>query len=410
MGDNLIQTLASSVEAKIVPLAAKVKQWVSWKQIRAKLLPKIHGFVSSLFNVRPRNAKDYFEVFGWLVSRRLAFAVMTVAGVLSLSYLVSIRASMASDGAEGIRTYAYDSIMLRFVKGKVRITGKGGYLAYEGEVEGGSATGYGTLYRRSGMVVYRGYFDKNRYQGSGSCYYDTGSMHYTGDFQENRFDGEGKLYRENGSLEYEGSFALGRKDGEGKLYDHGGNQIYSGAFSQDELVYSDLIGKKASEVAEAYTGKRILYEDESSFLVLMEDISVMYQGGGEGESLDGEAAVESVTVMKDSFKAGEKACRTIEELREYFGEEIYEGNSEATLSEAVALNWLADRKGGKSQRVEMELSPEYDDYIVVEDYDRSHTVYMYSFRKEGLLFTFICEDRDGAFSFYTIENEEEGAE
>ena len=186
-------------------------------------------------------------------------------------------------------------------------------------MKNGSVTGYGTLYNREGVVVYQGNFDKNRYQGNGTRYYDNGTLMYTGNFQENLFDGTGRLYRENGSLFYEGEFALGKRDGNGKLYDNGSNLVYTGGFSQDELLYSSLLGKKVSEMADIYKGKRTLYESSQDFVVVLEDIDAMYVGQGDSQSLDDEMAVEQVLVLKDSFGAGGKTFSTIEELKQFFG-------------------------------------------------------------------------------------------
>ncbi len=410
MGDNIFRVLFTAAKAKITPIVTKIKMWTSWNFIRTRVIASIRDFFSSLLNIKPRDRNDYYEIFGWMVSRRLAFAVVVVVGLFSVFYLVSLRSSVVSDEAEGLKTYSYRSVMLRFAKDKVRITGKGGYLAYEGEVKNGSVTGFGTLYNRDGVVVYRGNFDKNRYQGSGTRYYDSGTLYYSGNFQENQFDGSGKLYRENGSMEYEGEFSHGKKDGQGKLYDNGSNLIYTGGFSQDAILYSDLLGKKVSEISKVYSGQRILYEDEENFTVVLKDIEAMYIGSDNSQSLDDEMSVDAVLVLKDVFEAGGKSLTSIEELRNYFGEAAYEGNSGITMPEAVAMNWMNQKNHVSYEKVEITAGTGsgYDDYIMVEDYDRSYIVYMYSFQKDGLVYTFICDDREGGFAFYSIEKDEDG--
>ena len=49
---------------------------------------------------------------------------------------------------------------------------------------------------------------------------------------------------------------------------------------------------------------------------------------------------------------------------------------------------------GFRREVEMELSSEYEDYYQVEGYDQSYTVYLYSFHRDGLIYHFICQDRE----------------
>ena len=85
MGDNLFKVLITSAKAKVTPLVTKIKLWTSWNFIRTRLITRIRDFFTSLFNVRPRHKKDYYEMFGWLVSRRLAIALMVAVGVLRAS-------------------------------------------------------------------------------------------------------------------------------------------------------------------------------------------------------------------------------------------------------------------------------------------------------------------------------------
>ncbi len=408
MGNNLLQVLVTTIKARITPIVTKLRLWLSWNYIRTQLFTRIRDFLASLLNVRPRHKKDYYEVFGWLISKRLAFAVLVVIGVLSLSYLLTVNKTLKTAKTVGIKTYDYDSLLLRFTTGKVRINGRSGYLAYEGDVEKGSVTGNGKLYNPEGVVVYQGAFVKNKYQGNGVSYYNDGTMEYTGNFVENEFDGTGKLYRENGSLAYDGEFSQGKKDGQGTLYDSGSNEIYTGGFSQDELVYSDLLGKSVSEVAESYSGGRTLYESEDDFAVLLDDIDAIYLGQDNSQSLDDETTVEQVLVLKDTFPTGGETCESVADLEQYFGMPVYEGNSDVTMPEALAINRMVEAgRGGNA--VEMEIRSEYDDYCIVDGWDASRAVYLYSFEKDGLVYTFVCGDRDGGFSFYSIEREEGGA-
>lgn len=406
MGDNLFKVLITSAKAKITPLVTRIKMWTSWNFIRTRLISSIRDFFTSLFNIRPRHKDDYYELFGWLISRRLAFALIVAVGVFSLYCLFSVHSILPSAKAESVKTYDYDSILLRFAGEKVRIRGKSGYLAYEGQVEKGSVTGYGTLYNPEGIVVYQGNFDRNKYQGQGTRYYDDGTIMYTGTFEQNLFEGSGKLYRSSGSLAYDGEFARGKKNGQGRLYDSGGNLIYTGGFSQDTLLYSELLGKTVSEVSGAYEGKRTLYEGGEDFVVLLEDIDAMYLGEEEEDTLDKDRTVQQVIVLKNTFSAAGTVCSTVEELRDYFGEEDYAGNAAITLPEAVGAKQMADRGNGFRREVELEMTSEYDDYYQVDGYDEDYVIYLYSFHRDGLIYHFICQDKEEGFSFYTIEQME----
>ena len=410
MGNNLIQVLLASIKAKITPLVTKFRQITSENFIRTRVIAKIREFFVLLFDVRPKNKKDYYEVFGWLISKKLAYAIVVVIGVLSMIYLVSIRSMYLPQKQEdGIKTYDYDDVMLRFAKGKVRIRGKSGYLAYEGDVEKGSVTGSGNLYGVDGTLLYQGEFAQNEYEGSGTQYYPDGTMHYKGAFSGNLYEGTGKLYRENGTLSYDGEFARGMKEGTGKLYAAGDKPVYEGSFSKDQLVYSALLGKSTAEVAQAYTGSRVIYRNDSDFTVLMPDIQALYIGVTDEANLEEQVMVDSVYVLKDSILVGDQECTTIKDLKAAFGEIVYEGNSIVTLPEAVAINYLNTKKQTMNGSVELETTDEYTDVITVNRIQDDYPVYLYSFRKDGLLYTFVCKDKNDIFSFYSIMSEE-GAE
>ena len=410
MGNNLIQVLLASIKAKITPLVTKFRQITSENFIRTRVIAKIREFFVLLFDVRPKNKKDYYEVFGWLISKKLAYAIVVVIGVLSMIYLVSIRSMYLPQKQEdGIKTYDYDDVMLRFAKGKVRIRGKSGYLAYEGDVEKGSVTGSGNLYGVDGTLLYQGEFAQNEYEGNGTQYYPDGTMHYKGAFSGNLYEGTGKLYRENGTLSYDGEFARGMKEGTGKLYAAGDKPVYEGSFSKDQLVYSALLGKSTAEVAQAYTGSRVIYRNDSDFTVLMPDIQALYIGVTDEANLEEQVMVDSVYVLKDSILIGDQECTTIKDLKAAFGEIVYEGNSIVTLPEAVAINYLNTKKQTMNGSVELETTDEYTDVITVNRIQDDYPVYLYSFRKDGLLYTFVCKDKNDTFSFYSIMSEE-GAE
>ena len=402
--------LLASIKAKITPLVTKFRQITSENFIRTRVIAKIREFFVLLFDVRPKNKKDYYEVFGWLISKKLAYAIVVVIGVLSMIYLVSIRSMYLPQKQEdGIKTYDYDDVMLRFAKGKVRIRGKSGYLAYEGDVEKGSVTGSGNLYGVDGTLLYQGEFAQNEYEGNGTQYYPDGTMHYKGAFSGNLYEGTGKLYRENGTLSYDGEFARGMKEGTGKLYAAGDKPVYEGSFSKDQLVYSALLGKSTAEVAQAYTGSRVIYRNDSDFTVLMPDIQALYIGVTDEANLEEQVMVDSVYVLKDSILVGDQECTTIKDLKAAFGEIVYEGNSIVTLPEAVAINYLNTKKQTMNGSVELETTDEYTDVITVNRIQDDYPVYLYSFRKDGLLYTFVCKDKNDTFSFYSIMSEE-GAE
>ncbi|MCD8068711.1 MAG: hypothetical protein LUE87_07465, partial [Lachnospiraceae bacterium] len=87
MNTNLFNVLLTTAKAKITPLVTKIKLWTSWNYIRTKFIALIQSLFTKVLNVKPRHKKDYYEVFGWLVSKRLAYAMVAIAGLLILYYM-----------------------------------------------------------------------------------------------------------------------------------------------------------------------------------------------------------------------------------------------------------------------------------------------------------------------------------
>ncbi|MCD7806597.1 MAG: hypothetical protein LUH19_04555 [Lachnospiraceae bacterium] len=400
MNSNLFNVLLTTAKAKITPLVTKFKLWTSWNYIRTKFIALIQSLFTKVLNFKPRHKKDYYEVFGWLVSKRLAYGMVAIAGLLSLYYLFCVRNILPETDENAVKSYSYDSLFLRFTSGTVQIKAASGYLAYEGEVADGAVTGYGTLYNSDGVMVYQGNFEYNEYQGTGTRYYDDGTLMYTGDFEDNEFSGSGKLYRENGTLEYEGEFLAGYKEGSGSLYDAAGSLIYTGTFTRDEPVYSELLGKKASEISESYTGERIIYEQDDVFSVILKDINVIYANNPDAVTLEDEITAAKILVLKDEFAAGNSLLKDKASLDSYFGTVAEALDQEADLSQSVAFT-LSE---GESSSVRLEITQEYEDYREVIAYEGTCTSYTY--QKDGLKYTFFSTKKDGSFSFYMIEKEE----
>lgn len=403
---SILQGLLSSIKIRFRKITTKLKMLFKPTTYRTKVLSALQKELQRLLDFKPRNGKDYVQVFSWLVSRRLARMLVLLTGLLSAYYILFINPPSILDGGNGVRTYSYKSIPLKFAKGEVRIKAKSGYIAYEGTVSKGFVTGQGTLFRKSGEIVYTGSFKKNQYNGKGQLYYPGGQQQYDGSFHNNQFNGEGTLYRENGSKEYEGSFAKGKKNGKGTLYDSGDNMIFTGNFSQDELLYSDLLGKSTEEIGKVYTGERKIYTDgQDEFSVALEDIGAVYKGAQDGTALDDSMKVEGIYVLKDRIVMKDKICTSVPELKEVLGEPEYEGNSSVTMAEAVAISYLNEKKDCLFGPVNMDSVREFSDVVTVNDYDPDYVIYLYSYTEDGIQYTFFTDKKDGRIAMYLIEKE-----
>ncbi len=405
--NNLFQGFLNAIKAKFVPMWTKIRLLTNPTYLKTEVLRRLIVYFRKLTDVRPKDKNDYYGMFGWLISKRLAFFIVAFIGLASAYYITEIQPLSAfTSGENGIKTYEYNAIPLRFTEGQVRILGKSKYLAYEGMVKKGEASGNGILYRKDGTKVYTGQFENSRFQGVGTSYYPTEQVQYTGDFQNNLYNGTGKLYRVNGALEYMGSFLDGMKEGEGSLYDSGNNKVYTGNFSKNQLLYSDFVGKSTAEANSMYVGSKTIYTAEEYFVVDMADINAIYYGRQGEENLSDEVLIEGIYILKDTFEYAGKELKTAAEVKQIMGNPVYEGNAYIILPEAVAIHVL-NRSGSEFYQETIKDSEQIlTDAVLVNEYDDEYSVYIYTYVQEGLRYTLFGKDKNGKFAMYLIEKEE----
>lgn len=346
----------------------------------------------------PKSKSDYVKVWKWKISRPFAYVLMAIVFVLCLIYIIKAEIYKSSR-YELKNTYSYDSFMLNFISGNVKIKAEAGYIAYEGEVDRGKVTGTGTLYGRDGNKIYSGEFKDNEYSGTGKLYGENGRILYEGEFSHNVYEGTGCEYGIEGTVKYEGMFNNGKWNGKGTLYDNSSNPIYEGNFLSGSIVYKDFLGKTTETVGNMYTGKRDIYYDNSYFIVDMKDIGAMYSGNISDTGIDDKVLVNKVFVKSEGGIIGGKSVSNIEEIKGIAGIPVYQGSVSISTDEAVALSSLSGLK----------VNPVFDDAMEITGYDRDKVLYIYSFQLEGFQYTFYSETANGKFIMYSIEQlEDEG--
>lgn len=392
-----------------MPIVSRLTMLLNPSYLRTRVFNKIRDFFIKLFDVKPKDKNDYYTVGGWMISKKLAFAIVIIVGTISIVYLVFIRSAFGAGSGDNIRTYKYNSLILRMQKGEVRIKAKDGHVAYEGQVQKGYAQGKGNLFNKAGTLIYEGNFTKSKFEGNGVSYFPTGTVHYNGKFHSNLYSGKGSLYRENGNLEYEGEFLDGKKEGEGIYYDKAGNSVYSGTFAADDILYSKLVGLETTDVAKAYTGKRTVYQTDQSLVVYMSDINALYEIPNDAENLEDSSVVSSIYVISDYIMVGGKKATNVTALSVAMGSPIHQGDSVATVAESIGINILSQKKSVYSGPVNMERTKKKDDLYDVTGYSTDYKVYLYSFESGGLIYSFLTEDEAGSsFDMYFITADDLG--
>ncbi len=398
--------LVQTIKLRLNRIIVTFKRFSSPAYLLQYIVVRIRNFFGRLMDIRPKNKKDYYTIGGWMVSRRLVNFLLILAGVGCLFYLTVTHPFKRSSGETGnLPVYKYSSISLRYASGKVRIKAKEGYIAYEGEVSGGYVNGEGKLYDEEGTLVYEGAFQKNKYNGEGKLYYPFGQLEYTGTFADNLFEGTGTQYRESGAKLYEGTFENGMREGTGVFYNASDSPVFTGSFHRDEIVYTQFLNKSAEEIGSLYTGGQLIYQNAEATqnAVVLSDIDVIYYSGDTSTSVDGTMRSDILCVGKSSFVYGNKTIDTIEGLTEVLGEPEYEGNSYMTFLEAVGISWMQNR--GKAMNIDTGMSMDmvFDEVSVVNEYNKNALLYLHTYKIGESTYTFVSENRTGAFFMYEIE-------
>jgi hypothetical protein len=387
-----------------------------WNKLRLAFSPTwwrvtgiaaVTGFFRNIFSVKPRDKNDYYGMFRWLVSKKLAFAIIIGAAVLGIWYIIAMSplasASGAGEGGPSIPTYRYNSLALKFHRGEVRILDKDNLVAYIGFVADGRAQGRGRLFAPGGEVMYGGEFQNSMYEGQGELFYPDGAFRYIGEFSKNQFHGAGSHFRPNGTLEYSGGYAFGLRSGQGELFNGSGSRIYTGTFHMDHLVYAELAGKTTAEVSGMYEGQATSYMVRGEYCVALHEIGAVYAvQSGEG-TLDQEWRVSTVYVLSDTIYWNGAALTSISDLRSNLDQPEYAGYTWVTLADAVSLNL--------SPQEDIEPIPVRGRFVLEDvyegtDYDGHRQIYIYAFRVNGLVYTFYTESTSSqGFVMYSIEQD-----
>lgn len=372
--------------------------------VRARIYDRVRKQLIRLLGIRPRDDTDYYPVLRWLVSRRLVYAAIILAGIFGAFYLFLINPIINIEKiGNGNTVYTYHAIPLRFHNGNVCIRAKSGYIAYEGGVKGGYVQGEGSLYNENGNPVYRGSFAKSMFEGDGRLYYPEGQVQYEGGFSQNLYEGEGTLFWKNGVKRYAGAFSQGFMEGEGTLYNATGTVIFKGGYHRGEPVYAQILGKTTQELATMYAGRSILYQTDDAYAVVLEEIGVVYHCTAATQSIDDTLRADAVSVCRGEFVYGDKRLTSLEEIRAAMGEVSYEGNSYVTYLDAVSIDWINRGKNPTGVEVALETQQLFSEYRQVDFYSKDALVYLHVFEQDALTYTFVSKDKDGSFFLYEIE-------
>ena len=402
---DLFNMLIAAARARIMPLWIKLRLWTRPEFIRTKIFAKIRTFFVNLLDVRPRNKRDYYPVFRWLVSKRLAFAAVVALGLAAVMYIAAtLPEGFLSSNADSIPTYKYRSIPLKFYSGAVKILARSGYVAYAGEVDRGAASGQGTLYASDGSTVYEGQFADNMYNGTGTLYYPSGIPRYTGSFADNQFNGTGSYYRENGTLEYNGDYVSGTRTGKGVLYNSVARQVFQGNFLNDEIVYRDFLARPVTEVSALYSGDTAVYQSATEYCVSMPEIQALYSVKDGSNTLENEWTVDRIYVLRDTISVENSVCTTVRQLKTALGDPLYYGTAWVTLPETVAWNRLAQEMPDALDRIDLTATAGLENVYAVSSYDRNTQIYLYTFERAGVLYTFYFAGAgESEFVMYAME-------
>ena len=72
------------------------------------------------------------------------------------------------------------------------------------------------------------------------------------------------------------------------------------------------------------------------------------------------------------------------------------------LPEAISINRLSETKTVINGPVSMDLDQTFSDVAEVKSMDYNYVVYIYSYRKGDIMYSFVGNGRDNKFDFYYV--------
>ena len=73
------------------------------------------------------------------------------------------------------------------------------------------------------------------------------------------------------------------------------------------------------------------------------------------------------------------------------------------LAEAVTINSLTEDSALRFEKVDMQTDSSFEEAVNVTGYDQNYPVYIHSFEREGMVYTFYTNEENGdRFDFYSI--------
>lgn len=404
---SIFKTFGSVIKVRLSKLMLIGSKLLNFEYLKITLQTYLGTLFKKLLDVKPKDKKDYYTVFNWMISKKLAYTMVIIVGLLSAYYILMMSPVKLGAGASTInsyKTYMYDSWGLKNYTGKANIKADSKYIAYVGDVKKGVVEGNGELYTANGSLLYKGAFAGNMYNGEGKLMYPSGTVRYEGQFVNNEFEGEGKLYRENATLLYEGEFSRNLIHGNGKLYDEAASLIFTGNFDKGVINYPTLLNKTTAEIAEQYVGKNKIYNYEDSYAVYMQQIGVISVVSMGEESIADTLPLEKLIILNSAFEKDGKAYITTEDLGEYFEKKVYEGSSNIQFGELVGfLSINSKDKGAFVDRSTISITSSLKEVFTVNAFDLSQEVYIRTYIGNGLAYTFYYADKNSPFVMYAIE-------
>ena len=112
--------------------------------------------------------------------------------------------------------------------------------------------------------------------------------------------------------------------------------------------------------------------------------------------------------MRDEYHAGVNVLKTYGELTNALGEPLYEGEARAVLPELLVINQLNNTSNVQvlSGRGEVETERYYTEYEEVLSFQPDYELYLHSYKRDGLIYTFVGDAYSQNFVFYYVIREE----
>ena len=102
---SIFKTFGSVIKVRLSKLMLIGSKMLNFEYLKITLQTYLGTLFKKLLDVKPKDKKDYYTVFNWMISKKLAYTMVIIVGLLSAYYILMMSPVKLGAGASTINSY-----------------------------------------------------------------------------------------------------------------------------------------------------------------------------------------------------------------------------------------------------------------------------------------------------------------